>query len=182
MRRKLLKEESGQALIEAAIISTTLLVVTLGIIDFGRAIHDVETMETLAAGGSSAASRDQNGSAAGTAAQVNSRGGSSLKMSSNGCVIVTIVTNNSGTLAITDQAYNCALQVTSKIGCLPGVNGCQSANPTLPSAAQTAISSEPSGSTLAITEIFYGYSTITPITRLLGAGYLPSTLYTATYY
>jgi len=39
-----------------------------------------------------------------------------------------------------------------------------------------------SGSSLYVTEIYYNFSTITPVTGLLGANSVPSQLYTASYF
>ena len=181
MKHKFSKEQSGQALVELAIVATTIVVFILGIVDYGRAIYDVQVMKNLAGEGSSVASR--SGASAQTSAQtVANDSGSDLNITSNGCVIETIVTNNSGTLAITDQGKVCNITASSKIGCLQGVSGCQSSTPTLPAYAATALSTEASGSSMAVTEIYYNFSTITPITRLLGANSIPSQFYTAAYY
>jgi len=184
MKHKFSKEQSGQALVELAIVATTIVVFILGIVDYGRAIYDVQVMKNLAGEGSSIGSRSLTGAqtAQTTAQAVANDSGSDLNITSNGCVIETIVTNNSGTLAITDQGKVCNITASSKIGCLQGVSGCQSSTPTLPAYAATALSTEASGSSMAVTEIYYNFSTITPITRLLGANSIPSQFYTAAYY
>ena len=180
MRTTFIRDGSGQALVESAISMTMLLILILGIVDFGRAIYDAEVIKNLAGEGSSMASRGTTATI--TAGTITNFAGAPVKMGTNGCVIVTIVSNQSGTLTITDQAYQCGIGATSKIGCLVGVNGCRSSNATLPSAAQHALSAEPSGSIMGVTEIYYKYSTITAVTALLGTNNLPSTFYTAAYY
>ena len=180
MTKKIFADNSGQVLVETSLISLTLLVIILGIVDFGRAIYDVQVMKNLAGEGSSMGSRGTTPAV--TATTVTNDAGTTLDMAHRGCVIITTVSNQSGTLAITDQAYQCGISASSQIGCLKGVNGCQSTTPVLPSAAQTALSSEPNGSTLTVTEIYYNYSPVTPITALLGTSTLPSQFYTAAFY
>jgi len=180
MKLEIIAKESGQALLELALIAATLCIIVLGIVDFGRAIYDVQVIKNLAGEGSSMASRGTSPATA--ASTVVNYAGSDLNMTQNGCVIVTVVTNQSGTLAITNQAYDCGIAATSKIGCLQGVDGCQSSTPTLPSAASAALGSEPNGSSLSVTEIYYNYSPITSVSLLLGTGFLPSQFYTAAYY
>ena len=180
MRTKITAEESGQALLELAFALVAMLVVIFGIVDFGRAIYDVQVLKNLAGEGSSMASRGTD--LATTATTVGSYAGSDISISSNGCVIVTSVTNQGGTLTVTGQASYCGISATSKIGCVQGVGGCVSGNPTLPSAASTALSAEASGSSLFVTEIYYNFSTVTPVSALLGGTSLPTQFYTATYY
>jgi Flp pilus assembly protein TadG len=182
MKRDLVRSESGQALVELAFIATTLIVFILGIVDYGRAIYDVEVMKNLAGEGSSMASRMDQSLIANAVQTVVNDAGSDLKMSSYGCVIITIVTNESGTPTITAQSQTCAITASSKIGCLQGVNGCNSSTPTLPSYASTALTTEPNQSVLAVTEIYYNFSPITPITSLLGTNAIPSQFYAVAYY
>jgi len=182
MNRELVKRESGEALIELAFIATTLVVFILGVVDFGRAIYDVEVMKNLAGEGSSMASRSNPSFLSTTVQTLVNDAGSDLKLSSNGCVIMTMVTNDSGTLTITAQAQQCGITASSKIGCLQGVNGCQSSTPTLPAYASTALGDEPNGSSMAVTEIYYNFSTITPITAILGSNSIPSQFYSVAYY
>ena len=182
MRRELMKGESGQALVELAFIATTLLVFILGIVDYGRAIYDVEVMKNLTGEGSSMASRIDPSQLATAVQTVVNDAGADLSMSTSGCVIMTIVTNQAGTLTITAQAKNCAISASSKIGCLQGVNGCQSSAPTLPAYAATGLSDQVNGSSLAVTEVYYNFSPITPITALLGSGSIPSQFYSVAYY
>ncbi len=182
MNRKLVNDESGQALVELALITTTLLVFILGIVDYGRAIYDVEVMKNLAGEGSSMASRIDSSQVLTAVQTVVNDAGADLSMSTNGCVIITIVTNQSGTLNITAQGKICSITASSKIGCLQGVGGCQSSSPSLPSYASTALRDQVSGSSLAVTEVYYNFSTITPLTVLLGPNSIPSQFYSVAYY
>lgn len=180
MTNKLATQESGQALVELSLAFVILAVFAFGVVDFGRAIYDVECMRSL--GGESSRLASYGAKTSTTASSVVNRAGSWVNLASQGCVIITAVTNNGGTLQVTDQAAQCAVQVSSKIGCLQGQAGCNSSTPVLPAAATNVLQGEVSGSSLYITEIFYNFSTTSPITSLLQNGALPSQLYTASYY
>jgi|ERR1039458_4982402 Flp pilus assembly protein TadG len=179
MKTRINREESGQALVELSFAFLVLCVFVFGIIDFGRAIYDVEVMNNLVGEGSSMASR---GVSLATAAQtVANDAGSDINLSTKGCVIVTSVNINSGSFQVTGQASQGGIACTSKVGCLSGQGSCGNSSATLPAAAVTALSAEPTGSSLYVTEIFYSYSTITPISALSGTS-MPSQLYSVAYY
>jgi Flp pilus assembly protein TadG len=177
---KIAKEDSGQALVELSAAFVLLSVLVFGIVDFGRAVYDVEVMKNLSGEGSSLASRGT--SLTTTTQTVTTEAASVLDLQNQGCIVVTVVTNTTGTLQITDQASQCGIQAASRIGCLLGQSGCSSSSPSLPAAASTALQSEVSGSSLYVTEIFYSYATTTPITSFLQGSALPSQLYSVAYY
>lgn len=177
---RFLTTDSGQALVELSFAFVILAVLVFGIVDFGRAIYDVEVMKNLSGEGSSLASRGTTPAA--TVQTVATNATSAIDLQNQGCVVVTVVTNTTGTLQITDQASQCAIQAASKIGCLQGQSGCGSSTPVLPAAAASALQSEVSGSSLFVTEIFYSYSTTTPITSFLQGAAVPSQLYSVAYY
>src|SRR5271157_1133820 len=83
-------EESGQTLVELSLVLVMLCVFVFGIIDFSRAIYDIEVMKNLAGEGSSMARRGV--SPVNTATAVATYAGKDLSMSTKGCVIVTAVT------------------------------------------------------------------------------------------
>ncbi len=177
-------EESGQALVELSLVLVILCVLVFGIIDCSRAIYDVEVMTNLAGEGSSMASRGV--SPAKTVAAVVTYAGHNLSMSTKGCVIVTAVTCSANpcsggapSLQVTAQASQCGIAASSKVGCLKGQGSCGSSNATLPSNAALALQLNQS---LYVTEVFYSYSTITPIAMFLGNNVLPGQLYRAAYY
>jgi|SRR5271157_1096323 len=175
-------DSSGNSLIELALILPLLCVVVFGIIDFSRALYDAEVMENLVGEGSSMASRGT--SPALTASTVVNNAGKDISLGTLGCVIVTQVTEESSPqVTAQSQAGACGVGVISKVGCLQGHVGCgnqNSNNPaTLPASAVTLLSNESNGSSLYVTEIFYSYGTITPISL---ANLLPSQLYSAAYY
>jgi Flp pilus assembly protein TadG len=180
MNYRIKAEESGQALLELSLAFTMFAIVVFGIVDFGRAIYEVEVLKNLTGEGSSLASRGTTPSS--TAQTLTAYAASTVDLANQGCVIVTVVTNNSGSLQITDQASQCAIAAVSKVGCLQGASGCQSSSPVLPSEASSALQGEVSGSSMYVTEIYYSYNTSTPITSLLQGGALPSQLYSVSYY
>ena len=179
MKTKINTEESGQALVDASLAFVILCVLVFGIIDFGRAIYEVEVMRNLVGEGSSMALR--GASLATTAQTVATYAGADININTLGCVIVTAVTNNAGTIEVTDQASQGGIACTSKVGCFQGQGGCGTSSATLPAAAVTALQAESWGSSLYVTEIYYTYNALTPMPALLGNA-MPSQLYSAAYY
>src|SRR5208283_4564157 len=177
-------EESGQTLVEVALVLAVLCVFVFGIIDFGRVVYDVEVMKNLAGEGSSMASRGT--SPATTATTVLTYAGADISLSTKGCVIVTGVAENSaGTAQVVtaqSQAGECASTMTSAVGCLSGQGSCKTSAATLPTSAANLLQQGPAGTTLYLTEVFYTYNTITPVPRFLASGVFPSQLYSAAYY
>ncbi|HVP55658.1 MAG TPA: TadE/TadG family type IV pilus assembly protein [Candidatus Eisenbacteria bacterium] len=175
-------DESGQALVELALSALVLLTLVFGAIDFSRAIYYVQVMKNLTAEGSSMSSRGT--SLVQTAQTVVTDAGTNLSLSTKGCVITTSVLDTTSaqggsTYTVTGQATqgNCT-GITSQIGCFPPPSTCGTA--TLPTEAAAALQSS---QTLYITEIYYTFSTVTPIGALLkNATVLPSQLYDAAYY
>jgi Flp pilus assembly protein TadG len=184
MRTKLNTEESGQALVELSLGLVLLCVFVFGIIDFGRAIYDVEVMKNLVGEGSSMASRTTTLPM--TATIIANDAGADINISTLGCVIVTSVANNpSGPgQVVTGQASTGGICAShpSKVGCLKGQGSCGSSTATLPPAAVAALAGEPAGSYIAVTEIYYTFNAITPLPGLLGSTVLPSNLYSIAYY
>ena len=175
-----ISDESGQSLIELALAATLLLTLVFGAVDFGRAIYYVQVIKNLTSEGSSLASRGTTSAL--TATTVISDAASNLSLTSSGCVFVTKVLNNGGATSpyqVTEQASQGSCGgLTSKIGCFPPPSTCGKA--TLPTEAAAALQS---GQSLAITEIYYSFSPVTPIGGLLkNVNALPSQLYDAAYY
>ncbi len=168
MGRKIRAGDSGQALLEFAISATVMLTLVFGVIDFGRAIYDVEVMKSLTREGSSLASRGTTLSD--TAAAVVTAA-ATLDLTDNGRVIVTSVYNNNNSLQITGQASQGGIAASSKVGNVVGGAA------TLPASATPAVNQ-----TVYVTEVFCNYQTITPIGNLLGKNIVPSQLYDVAYY
>ena len=167
--------ESGQALMEFALIGVVLIIMALGVIDFGRAIFDKEVLSDLSRTGSNLASRGPCAtltvclSTAGNAVMTQP---SDLNMSANGMVIITAVqANAAGTPAIIGQYTQGSVSgASSKVV----VNGA----PVLPA---TTPAIPPPNQTIYVTEVFYSFTPITPVGNLLGTVF-PPTLYDVAYF
>jgi Flp pilus assembly protein TadG len=181
MKAKINRDESGQALVELSFGLLMLCIFVFGIIDFGRGIYDVQVMKNLVGEGSSMASRGTP--LAATVSVVTADAGRDIHISTQGCVIATQVSNmGGGSIQVTGQASGGGISCTSKVGCLSGQGSCHSSSATLPAAAVSALTSEVTGSSIYVTEIFYNYTTITPIPALLPGSGLPAQFYSVAYY
>lgn len=167
--RKIIGVVSGQAMVELAIVLSLLLVLLLAIIDFGRALNDLQVMVGLTRQGSNLASRGNTlvESAAAVVA-----GSAPLNLRSNGEVIVTSVANINRVNTITGQVSQGGISPSSKIG--KGVGS----PATVPTATTTLLQN---GQTVYVTEVFYSYQPITPIGNLLKI-VMPSELYEVAYF
>ena len=161
--------ESGQAVVEFAMIATLLLILLCASIDFGRALNYVQGLIELTRQGSMLASR---GSTLKQAASAVIAGESSLDLVHNGEVIITAVTNKKNVDTITDQTSQGGISRSSQIG--TGVG----ALATVPASASGIL--QP-GQTIYITEVFYTFEPITPVGNLTSV-MMPSTLYEAAYF
>jgi hypothetical protein len=172
------RNNSGQALVELALIMPMLMIFVFGIVDYTRALYDQEVITNLAGEGSSMASRGARLSD--TAAAVWSD--ADIDMASSGCVVITSVSSpSSGSYKVGDQAYSTVCNSgTSKIGCAPPASGC--GNATIPPLVQTVLQSS-SNPKVFITEVYFKFSPVTPVGKFLGvSNFLPSQLYAVAYY
>jgi Flp pilus assembly protein TadG len=169
MSRKIVMAESGQAAMEFALIATLMLVLFCMVVDFSRAIHDVQVMAGLSRQGSNLASRGTSLSDSVTAVVA---GDPTLNLSNNGEVIITSVSNISRVLTITGQVSQGRNTQNSRVG--TGVGN----RATVPSSSAAMLAP---GQTIYVTEVFYSYQAITPLKNVLKLA-MPSTLYQAAYF
>ena len=181
-----LRKESGQALVEFALVVPLMLTFVFGIWDFSRAIYDRQVITNLAGEGSSLASRSTDTLATDILAVVADTG-SDINMSTNGCVIMTTVTSATSkgktTYPITGQATSSPCNGgVSRVGSCTPVSGTCTGLATIPTGVQTLFTVNPNA-TVYITEVFFEYSPATPIGSFLNSStLLPTDLYAAAYY
>ena len=158
----------GQALIEMTFVTVMLLVLMFGLIDYGRAIMTRQIIINLSREAANLASRGTTLTNALTAVAGSAQ---PLNINGNGYVILTVVTkNDAGQPIIVDQQAIGGTPATSRIGSGKG-NLATLPDAGLPAAHQS----------LFAAEVFYRYTPITPVGRLLGIGSI-SQLYDAAYF
>jgi len=185
--RTLKGHNSGQALIEMAFVAPLLLVFVFGLVDFSRAMYDLEVITNLAGEGSSQASRTAGGtlnqSLATAAAAVMTD--ADINMNGKGCAILTAVQSPaSGSYKVLGQVSSAPCNGgASQVGsCNPNGQGFCTGSATVPASIQ-AVLDQSTNITIYITEVTYNYSPVTPIGALLHKNnWLPSQLYRAAYY
>jgi len=174
------KDDSGQALVEMAVLLSLLAIFVFGTFDFGRAVYDGEVITNLSGEGSSLASRGATLPNAITAVVSDS----DLNMASAGCVIMTSVTTGAtaGSYVISGQATSTpCVSGSSRIGCYPVSPTC-TGRATIPSQVQTILSTVPN-STVYVTEVFFAFTPASPIGGFLNnTNVLPTQLYSAAYF
>ena len=178
--KPLMREEKGQALVELSATALILCVMACGLVDVARALYYSEVLNTVAGEACSLASRGTNPTSVSQSAI--GYAGSTLDLGQDGCVIVTVITNMGGTLEVTDQNSRCAVTASSRVGCVEGVAGCRTSTPTIPDEAVSALQAQPSGSSMYVTEIYYDFTAVSSLPKLMKDGPLPSQLYTIAYF
>lgn len=161
---------SGQALIEFATVALFLIVLVMGLIDFGRAIMIRQVMASVSREGSNLASRGTSTTNA-LAAVIGSA--QPLNITQKGFVIMTtVLRDNAGVVRITTQQSQGGQVATSKIGAGVG---------TVLTAAPFNGLLPPTNQTMVVTEVFYNFAPVTPIGKMLKFTF-PSKLYDVAFF
>jgi Flp pilus assembly protein TadG len=171
--------ESGQALIEFSLVVIVLIVLTFGLIDVCRAIYTRQVIVNLTREGANLASRgtgDTRAEIISNAVAAVVASASPLSITTNGLVIITAVTNNArGSYFINAQQKQGKLTFNnSKVGTTVGSSA------TLPDTSPYPALSQ-SNYTVYVAEIYYNFTPVTPIGRLLRVA-MPTNLYDAAYF
>jgi Flp pilus assembly protein TadG len=166
-RSNVTADDSGQALVEFAIAAMMMLIIVFGLIDFCRAIYDQQVITNLTGEGCSLSSRGTSLTDTVTSVIASS---APLNLNASGRVIATSVFNNNGVLQVTGQVSQGGFVAASRIGVSGGLAH-------LPPAAVPQVNQ-----TVFVTEVFYQYSTLTPIGKLLSTAIVPSQMYDVAYY
>jgi Flp pilus assembly protein TadG len=166
-RRSLRTDDSGQALVEFAIAVMMMLILVFGLIDFGRAIYDQQVITNLTGEGCSLSSRGTSLTDTATSVIASS---APLNLNASGRVIVTSVFNNNGVLQVSGQVSQGGFVAASRIGVSGGLAH-------LPTAAIPQVNQ-----TVFVTEVFYQYSALTPVGKLLSTAIVPTQMYDVAYY
>jgi len=156
-------------LIEFALVAVMLMVMLFAIIDFSRIILIHQVMINVSREGGNLISRGTDMTNAINALIVSAQ---PLDINTHGCIILSAVFNNSGTCTISAQQKTGGIVATSKVGPLGATGGAvHLPNPQLPQTNQT----------LWVSEVFYSFTPVTPVGKLLGIT-LPRTNYDAAYF
>ena len=161
--------DSGQAMVELVFVLFILVIMVFGLIDFGRFIYERQVIVNVTRESANLASRGTDFTNTVAAAMTS---GYPLKLSTLGRVIVTQVTNSNGVNRITGQYSQGGISGASHVGTGIGTTAILPATVTpVPQPTQS----------LFVAEIFYTFTPITPIGKLMSLT-LPTKVYDAAYF
>jgi hypothetical protein len=156
--------ERGQAAVELAMVLPLLLVILLGVIEFGRAFELEHAIGGLSREGANLAAR---GSTLLEAVTVTLNSGADIGLNTNGGVVASHVLSSGGKIIIEDQQASSGYGAKSRIG----VKGAE--------VSGIDASGLTPGESMYVVEVFYDYSTVTPFKDLTKAVF-PAELYERT--
>jgi Flp pilus assembly protein TadG len=164
--RHRLRCERGQAAVELAVVTPLLLILFLGIFEFGRAFELVHALGGLSREGANLAAR---GVPLDQAVTVTLSNGQDIQLSTQGGVIATRLSKSAGKLTVDDQVATAGYAGRSHYGVKGGA----------PINLTPATFSD--GQTVYVVELFYRYSTVTPF-KVFTKTVFPDELYARTFF
>jgi Flp pilus assembly pilin Flp len=154
-------DDRGAATVEFALVAPILLIIMLGVIEFGRAFERVHAIVGISRESANLAAR---GTSLQQSAQVAMNSGSDIELSKYGGVIASEVVGQGKVAVVKAQYATAGYAGKSRIG-----------NVGSP-AAQLASRNLQAGQSAFVVEVFYKYKAVTPLSRLSDVVF-PSTLY-----
>ncbi len=159
---RLLGDERGQELVEFAVLLPVLLLLLLGIVEFGNSYDVLHTMTSVSREGANIAARGEPLDGVLDVVMVN---GGDIGLSENGGAVVTRVTVVAGAPMVTEQAATTGYAEESLIGEVG-----------LPASGFDDLVLS-NGESYHVVEIFYSYELITPLRNLITAVSPPDVFY-----
>ncbi|MBW3560774.1 MAG: pilus assembly protein [Proteobacteria bacterium] len=141
----------GQAAVELAMVMPILLIILLGVIEFGRAFELKHAVNGLSREGANLAAR---GTSLQQAIAVTLSNGADISLDTLGGVVASRVLSSGGTVRIEDQEASAGYAGRSKIG----IEGGQ--------VSAIDVSGLSGGESFYVVEVFYDFSTVTPLSGL----------------
>lgn len=142
-----LRCERGQAAVELALVLPLLLIILLGVIEFGRAFEMQHAISGLSREAANLAAR---GASLQQAIDVTLSNGADLELGREGGVVASRILVDDGQVIVDDQLASAGYAGKTKIG-LKGAP-----------VAGLDVAGLTGGETLYVVEVFYRYSTVTP--------------------
>jgi Flp pilus assembly protein TadG len=156
-----LRCERGQAAVELAMVLPLLLIILLGVIEFGRAFELKHAISGLSREAANLAAR---GASLQKAIDVTISNGADVKLSTEGGVVASRIVVQDGKVIVDDQLASSGYSGKTKIG----LKGAQ--------VGGMDVTGLTTGERLYVVEVFYKYTTITPFKGLTKAVF-PEELY-----
>jgi hypothetical protein len=160
-RRRLAADERGTAIVEFAIVTPLLLMLVLGVIEYGNVFSNVHTLASLSREGANLASR---GATLPVVVDNVMSSGADIALSGRGGVVASRLIVSGGVAKVDEQVSSTGYAGKSHVGAAKGP------------ATGTGTWGLQEGQIVYVVELFYRYDTVTPLEAVVGIG-VPDTLY-----
>ncbi len=161
MRRLPAADQAGTALVEFAIVTPLLLMLVLGVIEYGNVFSNVHTLASLSREGANLASR---GATLPVVIDNVMTNGYDIGLASRGGVVASRLVVQGGVAKVDEQASSTGYAGKSHMGAAKGP------------AAGTGTWGLQEGQIVYVVELFYRYDTVTALESVVGIA-VPDTLY-----